>query len=154
MLCLLPLSLPHVNGTSQEGCLFHLRFSLRSSDFLLFHFHRFLPFFVFLPLPFWTPFSYSNYSALVFGPREEQGLYLTCFPRKPVKMGSTEYKGRPKTWDPAQERDKKTLPDDREVSPTKAPVTAEQQIKGAKSILEQGRTRRICPRKKGNYSYM
>ena len=42
-----------------------------------------------------------------------------------MKMGSTEYKGRPKTWDPAQEKDKDTLPDDTEVSPAKSPVTAE-----------------------------
>ena len=34
----LPPSLPYVNWASQEGCLFHLRFSLWSSDFLLFHF--------------------------------------------------------------------------------------------------------------------
>ena len=34
-----PLSLPYANWASQEGCLFHLRFSLQSSDFLLFHFH-------------------------------------------------------------------------------------------------------------------
>ena len=57
---LLPLSLPYVNWASQEGCLFHLRFSLWSSDFLFFHLHRLFPFFV-LPPPFWTPFSYSNY---------------------------------------------------------------------------------------------
>ena len=30
-----------VNWASQEGCLFHLRFSLQSSDFLFFHFCRF-----------------------------------------------------------------------------------------------------------------
>ena len=35
---LLPLSLPYVTWASQEGCLFHLRFSLWSLDFLLFHF--------------------------------------------------------------------------------------------------------------------
>ena len=33
-----PLSLPYANWASQEGCLFHLRFSFQSSDFLLFHF--------------------------------------------------------------------------------------------------------------------
>ena len=32
--------LPYVNWDSQEGCLFHLRFSLWSSEFLLFHFRR------------------------------------------------------------------------------------------------------------------
>ena len=45
--CLLSLSLPCVNWASQEGSLFHLRFSLQSSDFLRFHFHRLFPFFVF-----------------------------------------------------------------------------------------------------------
>ena len=33
---LLPLSLPYVNWASQKGCLFHLGFSLWSSDLLLF----------------------------------------------------------------------------------------------------------------------
>ena len=47
MFCLLPMNLPYVNWDSQEGCLFHLRFSRQSSDFLLFHFLRLLPFFVF-----------------------------------------------------------------------------------------------------------
>ena len=61
MFCLLLLSLPCVNWASQEGCLFHLRFSVWFLDFLLFHFHRLFPFFVFEPLPLWTPFSYSNY---------------------------------------------------------------------------------------------
>ena len=32
-----PLSPPYVNWASQEGCLFHLKFSRQSSDFLLFH---------------------------------------------------------------------------------------------------------------------
>ena len=36
---LLPLSLPYVNRGSQEGCLFHLSFSLQSSDIPLFYFH-------------------------------------------------------------------------------------------------------------------
>ena len=35
---LLPLNVPCVSWASQEGCWFHLRFSLQSSDFLLFHF--------------------------------------------------------------------------------------------------------------------
>ena len=35
---LLPLSLPCVNWASKEGCLFYLRFSLRSSDLPLFYF--------------------------------------------------------------------------------------------------------------------
>ena len=38
------------------SCLFHLKFSLQSEDFLLFHFHGLFPLFVFLPPPFWTPF--------------------------------------------------------------------------------------------------
>ena len=38
-----PLSLPCVNWASQEGCLFHQRFSLQSTDFLLFHFRRLFP---------------------------------------------------------------------------------------------------------------
>ena len=54
-----PLSLPYVNWASREGCFFHLKFSLQSSDFLLFHFHGLFPFFK--SLPFWTPFSYFNY---------------------------------------------------------------------------------------------
>ena len=61
---LLPRSLPYVSWASQEGCLFSLRFSLRSSDLPLFSFVLFLqafPFLVFQPPPFWTPFSYSNY---------------------------------------------------------------------------------------------
>ena len=40
---LLPLSLSYVNWTSQEGCLFHLRFSLHSLDLPLFHFPGLLP---------------------------------------------------------------------------------------------------------------
>ena len=35
---LLPLNQPYVNQASQEGCLFHLRFSLLSLDLSLFHF--------------------------------------------------------------------------------------------------------------------
>ena len=41
MFFLFPLSLPYVNWASQEGCLFYLRFSLWSSDFLLFLFFFF-----------------------------------------------------------------------------------------------------------------
>ena len=37
MLFFLPLSLPYVNWASQESCLFHLRFSLRSSELPLFY---------------------------------------------------------------------------------------------------------------------
>ena len=33
-----PLNQPYVNWASQEGCLFHLRFSLQSLDLLLFYF--------------------------------------------------------------------------------------------------------------------
>ena len=40
---LLPLSLPCVNWASQEGCLFHLRFSLQSSDLPLFYLCRLFP---------------------------------------------------------------------------------------------------------------
>ena len=43
MISLLPLSLPCVNWVSQEGCLFYLRFSLRSSDLPLFYFCGLLP---------------------------------------------------------------------------------------------------------------
>ena len=58
---LLPLSLPYVNWASQEGCLFHLRFSLWSwsSDLPLFYVHRLFP--LSFSLLFWTPSSYSNY---------------------------------------------------------------------------------------------
>ena len=41
------LSLLYANWASQEGCLFHLRFSLWSVNFLLFHFFRLFPFFIF-----------------------------------------------------------------------------------------------------------
>ena len=44
---LLPQSLPSVNWASQEGCLLHLRFLLRSSDLPLTYFHGLFPFFVF-----------------------------------------------------------------------------------------------------------
>ena len=44
---LLPLSLHYVNWAIQEGCLFHLRFSLRSSDHRLLYIHGLYPFFVF-----------------------------------------------------------------------------------------------------------
>ena len=40
---LLLLSLLFVNWASQEGCLFHLRFSLQSSDLPLFYFHGLFP---------------------------------------------------------------------------------------------------------------
>ena len=43
--CLLPL--PYVNWDSQEGCLFHLKFSVQFMKFLLYHFHGLFPFFVF-----------------------------------------------------------------------------------------------------------
>ena len=43
MLFLLPLSLPYVNWASQESCLFHLSFSLRSSDLPLFYFCGLFP---------------------------------------------------------------------------------------------------------------
>ena len=42
----LPPSLPYVYLASQEGCLFHLRFSVRFLDLLLFYFHGLFPFFV------------------------------------------------------------------------------------------------------------
>ena len=44
---LFPLNLPCVNWASQEGSLFHLRFSLWSLDLPLFYFCRLFPFFVF-----------------------------------------------------------------------------------------------------------
>ena len=56
------------------ACLFHLKFSLWSEDFLLFHFLGLFPFFVFQPLLFWIPFSYSNY--LTFPLQEMGGLIL------------------------------------------------------------------------------
>ena len=40
---LFPLNLPYVNWASQEGCLLHLRFSLRSSDLPLFYFRGLFP---------------------------------------------------------------------------------------------------------------
>ena len=40
---LLSLSLPYVNWTSQEGCLFYLRLSLLSWDLPLFYFHGLFP---------------------------------------------------------------------------------------------------------------
>ena len=61
--CLLPsLSLPSVNWTSQEGCLFHLRFSLQS---LVFSCSIFLSL-SFSHSPCWTPFSYSNYLTALY----------------------------------------------------------------------------------------
>ena len=39
----LSLGLPYVNWASQECCFFYLRSSLRSSDLLLFHFHKLFP---------------------------------------------------------------------------------------------------------------
>ena len=45
-------------GLAKKGaCLFHLKFSLQSMDFPLFHFHGLFP----KPPPFWTTFSCSNY---------------------------------------------------------------------------------------------
>ena len=46
-------------GLSQECCLFYLKSSLWSSDLPL-------PFLVFWPPPFWTPFPYSTYLTLSF----------------------------------------------------------------------------------------
>ena len=69
-----PLSLPFVNWASKEGYLFHLRFSLWSSDLSLFHFCGLFPFFVFQPPLIWTLFSYSNY--LTFSPQEMRGPSL------------------------------------------------------------------------------
>ena len=63
-------------GLAKKGgaCLFHLKFSLWSENFLLFHFLGLFPFFVFQPLLFWIPFSYSNY--LTFPPQEMGGPIL------------------------------------------------------------------------------
>ena len=47
MYFLLLLSLPCVNWASQQSCLFHLRFSLRSLDLPLFYFCRLFLFFIF-----------------------------------------------------------------------------------------------------------
>ena len=60
---LLPLSLPYVNWASQEGCLFYLTFSLRSSDLPLFYFPGLFPSLSFShqPTPFQAHFSYFNY---------------------------------------------------------------------------------------------
>ena len=57
---LLPLHLPCVHGAGREGCVFCLRASLWSADLLVLYSWAF-PFCVFWPLPFWTPFPYSNY---------------------------------------------------------------------------------------------
>ena len=46
-LFLLPLGLPYVNWTSQECCLFYLRFSLQSLDLPLFYFRGLFPLFSF-----------------------------------------------------------------------------------------------------------
>ena len=43
MFFLLHLSLPCVNWSSQEGCLFHLRFSFQASDFPLFYLREIFP---------------------------------------------------------------------------------------------------------------
>ena len=65
----LPLSLPHVNWASQEGCLLHLRSSLWSSELPLFHFHKFIPSLSFqfslATVILDSFFSYSNYLTLV-----------------------------------------------------------------------------------------
>ena len=47
LIFLFPLNLPCVNWASQEGSLFHLRFSLWSLDLPLFYFCWLFPFFVF-----------------------------------------------------------------------------------------------------------
>ena len=57
----LSLGLSCVNWASQECCLFYLRSSFPSSDLPLFYFSRAFLFLIFQPLPFWTPFPYSNY---------------------------------------------------------------------------------------------
>lgn len=52
--------LPCVHWGGREGCMFCLRASLWSADLLVLYSWAF-PFCVFWPLPFWTPFPYSNY---------------------------------------------------------------------------------------------
>ena len=47
MLFLLPLSLPYINWTRQEGYLFHLGVSLWSWNLPLFYFHGLFPSLVF-----------------------------------------------------------------------------------------------------------
>ena len=61
MFFILPLSLPYVNWTSQEGSLFYLRFSLSSSDHPLFCFHRLFPSLSFSHCHSRLLFFYSNY---------------------------------------------------------------------------------------------
>ena len=62
---LLPLSLPSVNWLSRRAVILPevLTPVLRPS-FVLFLWA--FPFFVFQPLPFWTPFSYSNYLTISY----------------------------------------------------------------------------------------
>ena len=80
---LLPLSLSDVNWASLEGCLLHLRFSLRFLVLPLFCFSGLFPFFVFLPSLFWTPFSSSNYLTYMY-PEYIENDYnsMINFPKK------------------------------------------------------------------------
>ena len=60
-----PRACPMQNALAEKGAsLLHLKFSLCSPDFLVLRFHGFFSFFVFEPLPFWTPFSCSKYLTL------------------------------------------------------------------------------------------
>ena len=69
-----PLSLSYVNWTSQEGYLFHPRFSLQSLDLPLFHFCGLLPSLSFSHCHFGLLFFYSNY--LTFSHQEMKGPIL------------------------------------------------------------------------------
>lgn len=64
MISLLPLSLFYVNWVSQEGCLFYLRFSLRSSD---------------LPLPYFRGLSPCLLAAAIW-----DAFFLFCLPNTNV----------------------------------------------------------------------
>ena len=67
MFFILSLSLPYVNWSSQEGCLFHLRFLLKSQTFLCSVFTGFSLLYL-LPTAildsFFTILTYSNYVTL------------------------------------------------------------------------------------------
>ena len=65
MFFLLPLGLPCVNWARQKGCLVYLRSltSVLRLSFVLFS--GAFPFLIFWSLPFWTPFSYSNYLTIL-----------------------------------------------------------------------------------------
>ena len=71
---LLHLSLPYVNWSSQEGCLFHLRLSFQSLNFSLFYLRKIFPSLSFSHHHSGHIFSYSN--CLTFPPQEMGGPVL------------------------------------------------------------------------------